>query len=254
MHLRQAARLPLRLLLVAVALLSAGAQPCAPGAAAAACDSVLVIHACAPEAADVQRALEGTGAFATVDAFDATHATPTAAQLAARHAVLVFGNYSEMGGADYPNLLGDRLAAYHDQGGGVVVAVNHASWLAGAYGAAANGYVLLDYAASGGFSDTGPDSLGDVLEPQSPLLADVHSLAAASALRSTAAAIDGRAVVVARWRGGGREPLVLRGQRGSRTLVELNFWPVWGGVVLAVAVIVGVAIGAAVSPVPPLHH
>ncbi len=31
---------------------------------------------------------------------------------------------------------------------------------------------------------------------------------------------------MARWGGGGQEPLVVRGRRGSRTLVELNFWPV----------------------------
>jgi hypothetical protein len=237
MHLRQAARLPLpvRLLLVAAALLRAGAQPCEPGAAAAACDSVLVVHAFAgghaPEAAVVQQTLVDTGAFATVDAFDATRDTPTAAQLAAYHAVLVVGDiHSQIvggPGVDDPNLLGDRLAAYHDQGGGVVIAVANASWLAGAYGEAANGYVLLDYAAEGlDPYDFGPDMLGAVLEPQSPLLADVHSLAASFSLRSTAPAVGDRAVVVARWRGGRQEPLVLRGQRRSRTLVELNIFPV----------------------------
>lgn len=35
--------------------------------------------------------------------------------------------------------------------------------------------------------------------------------------------ISGRGIVVARWRGGGQEPL---GMRGGRTLVELNMFPV----------------------------
>ena len=80
----------------------------------------------------------------------------------------------------------------------------------------------MDY-ASGDFVSN-PDSLGEVLEPQSPLMADVASLNATNALRSTASVVAGRGVVVARWAGGGQEPLVLRGTRGNRTLVEFNFW------------------------------
>jgi hypothetical protein len=94
----------------------------------------------------------------------------------------------------------------------------------GAYGTPARGYALLDY-ASGDWTSP-PSSLGEVLEPQSPLMAGVTSLAASSAARSTAAVVAGRGIVVARWGSGGREPLVLRGARGDRTLVELNFHPV----------------------------
>jgi hypothetical protein len=225
---------------------SAGASFCAPctycgtpqcpADAAAACDRILVVDGgndggrCSDSSswcADVQSKLRGS--FAAVDTFDAgavTGSTPTAAQLAAYDAVFVFGHG---GGFAEATLLGDRLAAYHDGGGGVVVAVgaNHPAWssnLRGAYGTPANGYALLDYVQGSSISPA--DSLGEVLEPQSPLMAGVTSLAAANAHRSTGTVVNGRGVVVARWGGGGQEPLVLRGTKGNRTLVELNFWPV----------------------------
>ena len=175
--------------------------------------------------------LLGTGAFATVDLFDATGSSslPTVAQLAGYHAVLAFSNLK----FNNSFILGDRLAAFHDQGGGVVVAAfaNTGDGLKpavsfqlnGAYGTVAFGYALLDYALGGYIFPQ--DSLGDVLEPGSPLMAGVASLSAVQAYRSTAPVVGGRGVVVARWRGGGGEPLVVRGARGSRTLVELNFYP-----------------------------
>jgi hypothetical protein len=176
----------------------------------------------------VQSLLRGTAAFSTVDVFlaqsaaDGGSGTPTASQLAAYHAVLA---YDDNLFAD-PVLLGDRLAAYHDQGGGVVVSgaalVGDTRRLQGAYGTPGNGYALLDY-AQGAVADTS-DSLGDVLEPLSPLMAGVASLSATAAYRSTAPLIAGRAVEVARWRSSAA-PLVLRGMRGNRTLVELNFIP-----------------------------
>jgi hypothetical protein len=206
-------------------------QYCWPGAFSS-CDSVLVIFDDYPAmGADVQATLQGMGAFATVDTFDATDyygGTPTASQLAAYHAVLV---YSTGSGFSNAALLGDRLAAYHDQGGGVVVATYANVWdvsaptiqgLRGDYGTVGNGYALLNYTS--GIASHHSDTLGDVLEPQSPLMIGVESLAATQAARSTAQVID-RAVVVARWRGGGKEPLVVRGTRGGRTLVELNFYP-----------------------------
>ena len=227
--MRQAGRVLVRLALAAaVGGRGAGAQYC-PAGAATACDTVLVVHTYSSYGADVQSTLRGTGAFAVVDTFDGSNDTPTVAQLAAYDAVLVFSNW---GFADAA-LLGDRLAAHHDRGGGVVPAVwsntIQPAWcctiLLGAYGTLANGYALFDNAQ--GYHGGPSDSLGEVLEPQSPLMAGVTSLSVASeAYRSTAPVVAGRGVVVARWRGGGQEPLVVRGARGSRTLVELNFWPV----------------------------
>jgi hypothetical protein len=197
---------------------------------ATACAKVLVLAAdSASNLADVQSTLRATGAFATVDTFAAQSAgndggagTPSAAQLAAYDAVLTY-NCGEYPFGD-AMLMGDRLAAYHDQGGGVVVAeaANTVDRrLQGAYGAVANGYALMDY-ATGGYSGYA-DSLGEVVEQQSPLMTGVASFSAENAWQSTANVVAGRGVVVARWRNG--QPLVLRGTRGGRTLVELNFYP-----------------------------
>ena len=201
----------------------ARAQFCLPGLATT-CDTVLIV--CRDESlrcADVQSTLLGTGAFSIVDIFDTASGAPTAADLAAYHAVLAF---SSGGWGGYAALLGDRLAAYHDQGGGVVVAPFSnvvTDGLLGAYGASGNGYTLLNYGL-GSFTFPG-DTLGDVLEPDSPLMAGVASLAASLAYRSQAPVIVGSGVVVARWRGGGKEPLIVRGTRGNRALVELNLYP-----------------------------
>jgi hypothetical protein len=213
-----------------VILLAAGAsvctpQYCTPGAAQAAYTSVLIVYAFQYREAgwDVRAMLQKTGAFVIVDLFNAHLNTPTVSELEAYHAVLVFG-WGGSPDSDFANgtLLGDRLAAYHDQGGGVVVAMAGGGALRGAYGTAANGYAILDYASGSVISSS--DLLGDLLEPQSPLLQGVTSFWAAS--RSTAPVVNGTGIVVARWRGGGQEPLVLRGERSGRTLVELNFWPV----------------------------
>jgi hypothetical protein len=215
-------------LLVADTLPAAGAQYCPPGFGQSACASVLVIYGDSQDrGADVQAKIRGTGAFTSVDAFDARSATPTASQLGAYDAVLTYTDWhwNDAGGYFFRDaaLLGDRLATYHDQGGGVVVAyAAGVRRLRGTFGTAANGYTLLDY-ASGSFS-IGSDSLGELLEPKSPLLTGVATLAASETAKSAAPGISGRAVVVARWRVG-REPLVVRGVRGGRTLVELNFWP-----------------------------
>ena len=100
--------------------------------------------------------------------------------------------------------------------------------LQGAYGTPDNGYALRDYAL-GGYAVVS-DALGSVLEPTSPLMAGVASLSATQAFRCTAPPIAGRAAVVAQWGAGGREPLVLRGKRDERTLVELNLYPPSSGV------------------------
>ena len=201
---------------------SAEARYCSSGAVSD-CNSVLVVYAADPSrGVDVQTKLLSTGAFLHVNTFDARWGTPTEQQLDKYDAVLIFSGPT-FGDAV---LLGDRLAAYHDRGGGVIVcALANAglSRLKGAYGEAANGYALLNYAA--GIISELPGSLGLVLDPTSPLLNGVDSFAASTAYRSTAPVITGRGVVVARWRSAGEEPLVVRGERNGRTLVELNIYP-----------------------------
>jgi hypothetical protein len=208
------------------AIQSVGAQYCLPGAHQATCETILIVHSAdISYAADVQAKLKGTGSFMVVDTIDANFATPTSSQLEAYDAIIVFNNRSFSNRTRF----GDLLAAYHDQGGGVVMAFiskQYEQWsdtnFMGAYGTPANGYTILDY-ISGNVTSTS-ESLGDLLEPQSPLLKEVVSLSALLAYRSTALVING-GIVVAQWGGGGRVPLVVRGERGNRTLVALNFFP-----------------------------
>jgi hypothetical protein len=98
--------------------------------------------------------------------------------------------------------------------------------LAGAYGNVANGYALMDY--SGGDVNGSPAELTGVLDWDSPLMIGVDSLVASQAIRSYNA-ITNDAIVVAHW-GNQHDnqdlvPLVLRGTRNGRLLVELNFLP-----------------------------
>jgi hypothetical protein len=201
-----------------------GAQYCLTGAHQATCQSILILHSAdVSYAADVQATVRGTNSFTAVDTFDATLAAPTSSLLESYDAILVFNNRSFSNGTR----IGDLLAAYHDQGGGVVVAFlfktrGSNSTLMGTYGTPANGYIVIDYDL-GDFTST-PDSLGNLSESQSPLLTGVVSLSALLAYRSTSPVING-GVVVAQWGGGGQEPLVVRGVRGNRTLVQLNFFP-----------------------------
>ncbi len=90
----------------------------------------------------------------------------------------------------------------------------------GTYGTLANGYALMNYVPSG--IGGGAGSLGNVSEPSSPLMQGVGSFGASAMLRSKNAVAAG-AIVVAWYNTG--EPLVLRGTKGGRTLVELNFSP-----------------------------
>jgi hypothetical protein len=177
----------------------------------------------------VQEMLRATGAFTTVDAFNAAGGTPTLLELATYDAILIFG--AEL--ISDAVALGDRLAAYHDQGGGVVVAglANCAAHdeVQGAWKSPANGYAILDYASCTKLDSA--DSLGNKLEPQSPLLTGVSSLSASPWGNRTSAPIINGGVVVAKWSSGA--PLVVRGVRGDRTLVELTMYaayvPGWTG-------------------------
>ena len=219
-------------LLATATLPSAEAQYCLAGAATT-CNSVFAV--CATQKTwcdDVRTTLLGTGAFATVDTFDASTDTPNSSQLAAYHAAFVFSDNGR--GVDFPGfkdpvLLGNRLATYHDQGGGVVVAwkanMNGASVrLDGAYGS--NGYALTNWPTGTWIYSS--DSLG-WFDTQSPLMKDVRNFAATNAFQSTAALISGRGQAVAFWKQS-QYPLVVWGTKGNRTLVELNFFPVTSAV------------------------
>ena len=171
---------------------------------------------------DIQSNLQATGAFAVVDAFNAGSghagaATPTLATLQGYTAVLTWSDGIYAAGT------GDVLAQYWDGGGAVVVgmwALSSRFPLGGRFGTGANGYMLMD--ATAGYEQPA-DTLGTVLEPQSPLMTGVASLSANQAIRSTGSVING-GVVVAQWASNGR-PLVVRGTKAGRPIVALNMIP-----------------------------
>lgn len=170
---------------------------------------------------ELQSVLLATGAFTTVDSFPADLSTPSLSFLSNYTAVLVW-QCSLFASA---SSLGDVLAEYWN-GGGSVVATGLASQclpdnLQGKFGTISNGYMLIDWSAPAEFP---ADSLGTVLEPESPLMNGVKSLTAVNGWRSTGAVING-GVVVARWASNGR-PLVVRGTRAGRPLAVINIWPI----------------------------
>lgn len=182
--------------------------------------SVLIAAATSQERiTDVQKLLDdATGA--QVEVFDASDGTPSVAELQAFDAVLVFSDepFADAGA------LGTNLADYWDAGGRVVVAV---------YTTAV--FPLQGRWASGGYQLIQPTGvLGpreaaalNITEPNSPLVAGVTSLTAVAAFRSTGGVIvtsPPGGVVVATW--GSGAPLIVRGVKGDRNLVALNFYPV----------------------------
>lgn len=164
---------------------------------------------------DVQNQLVGTGAFASVDVFQAAFSTPSLQELQNYDAVLVYANDSF---AD-SNTLGQNLADYWDAGGRVVVATfaNAGVPLGGRW--SFDGYPLIQPFSSSGQFEFGPLR---IFEPENPLLADVVSLTATSGFRSAGEIVNG-GIVVASW--GSGAPLIVRGERDGRARVELNFFP-----------------------------
>jgi hypothetical protein len=166
-------------------------------------------------AADVQIKLQATSTFNSVSVFNAYQGTPSLALLQQYSVVFVF----RYGGFQSTSGLGDVLAEYWDNGGAVVVAYNAVITLnAGRFGTALNGYILLD---TSGATVENFDTLGTLVEPNSPLLIGVSTLTA-SFSRSSGAVING-GLVVATWSSG--YPLVVRKYRDGRPLVALNMWP-----------------------------
>ena len=134
----------------------------------------------------------------------------------------------------YSNLLGDVLAEYWNNGGGVVLAVfDWSPWgggVRGTFGNIANGYILIDsdYVSY----DSTYRSLGTISEPSSPLVKGVNSFQSYDFLDLGTRALLNGSTVVAYWSDG--NPLIVRGKKGGRNLVQLNMFPpysasVWSG-------------------------
>lgn len=171
-------------------------------------------------ALDVQAKIASAGVFssAQIDFIDAHTTTPSLAQLDAYSSVLV---YSNLGFQD-PTTLGNNLAAYVNQGHGVVIAtfanVTGTTNLAGTW-------------TSGGFNPIQPATaantprltLGTVSQPGSPIMAGVTSFdGGASSFRCTGGVTTG-STLIASWSNG--SPLVVEKNGLAGKVVALNFFP-----------------------------
>jgi len=166
---------------------------------------------------DVHDKLFVTGAFETVDVFDALVGTPTLAQLEAYQAVLVF---SDGGGFADTTTLGNNLASAVDAGVRVVTATFADTSILGPGGRWISGnYNLI---ALAGQAEPSVTSALQIVDPSSSLAAGVSSLTATSAYRSSGAVVNG-GVTVIEW--GDGAPLVVRGSKNGMPRVELNFFP-----------------------------
>ena len=188
--------------------------------ARAALPTVLVLAASASSGPDVQKQITKTAAFSKVDLFRVDEGTPTVAQLKAYDAAVV---YSFLSFKD-AKALGDNLATYLEQGGGVVLFDWEAEEI-GSYqlaGKFQDVYTLMTPQKSADLSSK-LTTLGKINEQGSPLLGGVTKFTckAAPCHHLTSAPKNG-GVVVAEWADGA--PLVIRGNVGGHNLCELNFF------------------------------
>jgi hypothetical protein len=186
------------------------------GSAAAAPINVLVVGAAFDsDLADVDAKLTGTGSFASVDVFDAMSATPSLATLQSYDAVLVFSDF----GFENTIELGNRLADFIDNGGGVVVAV-FANSLAPIEGRFDTGNY---WALHPGASEAGIRLELGTFDASSPLMAGVTSFDGGPSSDRSTGTVDADAHVVARW--SNDAPLVVEREINGVRRVDLNFFP-----------------------------
>ncbi|MGB0714526.1 MAG: hypothetical protein ACPGXK_01525 [Phycisphaerae bacterium] len=170
---------------------------------------------------DVQDKLLASGFFTSVTAINASAETPTVGELSAFDGVLVWTNF-DLANAD---ALGDNLAQYVDNGGGVVVAVfaNTSDIPARRLGGrwAAEDYDVIE---AGLGNIAGPASLGAIAIPGHPLVAGVASLDGGTlSARPMATALDPSATLVASWNDG--SPLVAFREDLSGRRADLGLYP-----------------------------
>ena len=185
-----------------------------------------LVHADPYPAQHLADLLAADGAFSSIQIWDmlANNAAPTLQDLQQFDAVIVWSN----GAFPSPSILGDVLADYWDAGGAVVAVefsfIDVQTWpgqhLSGRFGNYSNGYVLLD---NNKLPDTCTnDQVGAIQQPLSPLMADVSSGAGTNCMCQVNIINNG--ILVSSWAGTGW-PLVVRGTRNGRNIVDLNVYP-----------------------------
>ncbi len=178
---------------------------------------VLIVHN-SGYIADVQAKLQGTGRYGAVELFDAGSSTPVLGDLTPYDAVFLVSD----GGWSSPTLLGDVVADYADQGGGVVTGVfsHHGPGsglrLQGRFDT--GGYHALEGTGQSGTNDAG---LFPIM-PTHPILKDVNSFSGGTCCRNDVS-LGAEATLIAEWDDG--MPLVAVSQTNGSRVAALNFYP-----------------------------
>jgi len=183
--------------------------------------AVLAAEATVGWNADVVSKISGAGSLARVDLFNAyANPSPTLAQLCAYQAVLVYADYNFYDQAGMGNVLADYL----DQGGGVLLqtfafATNGASYGLGGR-VSTNGYLPFT-ATSYGY----PASLAMVKDlPSHPLLDGVNTFAGGTtSFQNSPMSTNAGAIQVAHWSNG--EAFAGSKDNGAGRAAGLNFFP-----------------------------
>ncbi|MGB0953314.1 MAG: hypothetical protein ACPG31_08805 [Planctomycetota bacterium] len=207
----------MRLFLILTILALIGADARAQGVKAL----VLGAESSDPWVMEVRDTLFATGLFDTVDWMNSAQTIPSASTLADYDAVLVWSD----SGITNSTQLGNDLADFVDEGGGVVVAVwgvtnfssNHflqGRWLTGGYQVFMNdsGYI------------TGSSSLGTVHDANHPVMENVTTFqGGTSSYRCIGTNLSPGSYRVADWADG--NVLVAANDSGSAPRVDVNFFP-----------------------------
>jgi len=187
--------------------------------------AVLTNEAAFLYAADVVEKLEATAQFSRVDTVNAATSTPTLSQLQTYDGVLI---YTGDNGSDLADTtaLGDVLADYVDNGGGLVVAYAAVMYNSGWPEIALGGRYVSDhyYMIPRVDFTLGSQVSIAVLDSTHPILDGFNSFAVGntSAWADTTLVVPG-ATVILEWADG--TPLVVTGDIGGVRRVDLNFYP-----------------------------
>jgi hypothetical protein len=175
--------------------------------------------------ADVVEKLDATGQFSRVDTINAASSTPSLSQLQAYDGVLVYTG--DNGSAIFDTTaLGNVLADFVDEGGGLVVAFAAVVYdpslseyaLGGSY--ASSQYYLVPRVTSA----SGSQVSSAVFDSTHPVLAGFNTFDGGtnSAWADTKLVVPG-ATVILEWADG--TPLVVTGEVGGVRRVDINFYP-----------------------------
>lgn len=226
----QAARGTLRSVLHGAAALAAFMVTTAavPTVASAKGRDVCIVYASSDAGviADVKKKLEDTKLFQSVTNIDSGSSTPSASTLAACDSVLVYADTSRSG-FSYSNDIGNALASYVDQGGGVVLANPYYAGNSyyNVYSSNWDKYVLIE---PGSMNFTSSSSMGTA-DMTHPIMNGVSKVATNGSRCYQRAGASGSAIrsgakVVAAWSDG--NALVVVGMPNGKPRVDLNLYVV----------------------------